>query len=428
MIYANAFCGANDNETIENALNALDDDRTLVITPRVSGTEPERSCWLLERAVLIPENTTVILRNCTVKLSDRCRDNFFRSANCGMGIADPARIRNIHLRGEGVSTLIGADRPRATGDSSKLLADPCPYEVEDLCRIASWIPGERRTPQTIAFWDRHDHSFGTDIHDPNESHYGDWRGIGVLFANVEDFSICGLRIVDSHGWGVSLEACANGRVEKIDFDACMSKEIGGMRMNMENQDGIDLRNGCHHIVISDITGHTGDDIVALTAIAGDDVRPGGSLRSTHVMHSDWSRRERDIHDVVIRNVVGYSQLCILVRLLACNTHIYNVVIDGVVDTVPADIRHHSAVLIGQADSEYGKNLPDGVRNVTISNVISRGEQCIVVGGYLMDSVITNVINTNPDCPVIRVERENGMVNVTTAALCTAGSALIEQVK
>ncbi len=427
MINANDFCAATDNETIEKALAHLGNDRTLVIPPRMSAVEPERCFWLLDRAVLIPENTTVVLKNCTVKLSDRCRDNFFRTANCGMGIADPVRIRNVHLRGEGLCTLIGADHPRATGDSSKQLAVPCPYEVEDLCRLAPWIPEERRTPETIAFWDRHDHSYGTDANDPGESHYGDWRGIGVLFANVEDFSISGLRIVDSHGWGISLEACASGRVERIDFDACMSKGIDGMRMNMENQDGIDLRNGCHHILISDITGHTGDDIVALTAIANEgDSHPGGSLRSTHVMHSDWSRRERDIHDVIIRNVIGYSHLCILVRLLACNTHIYNVVIDGIIDTAPADIAHHSAVLIGQEDSEYGKNLPDGVRNVTISNVINRGRQCIVIGGYLMDSAISNIINVVPECPVISVERENGMVNVATASLNTAGSTLIRE--
>lgn len=422
MTNANDFMAASDNERIEAALAQMDNDRVLVIPPRVSAIEPERDYWLLDRAILIPENTTILLKNCTIKLSDRCRDNFFRTANCGMGIADPVRIRNVHLRGEGLCTLQGADHPRATGDSSKLLAVPCPYETEDLVQYGDWIPEERRTPEGIQFWDRHDHSYGTDVNDPNESHYGDWRGIGVLFANVENFSISGLRIVESHGWGISMEACANGRVERIEFDACMSKMIDGMRMNMENQDGVNLRNGCHHIVVSDITGRTGDDIVALTAIAGDEYRPGGSLYSTHVMHSDWSHRERDIHDVIIRNVIGYSHLCISVRLLACNTHIYNVVIDGVIDTCPADVRHHSTVIIGQADSEYGKNLPDGVRNVTISNIINRGQQCVVVGGYLKDSVISNVINCNPECPVITVERENGLDNVVTGSLVTAGRA------
>lgn len=51
--------------------------------------------------------------------------------------------------------------------------------------------------------------------------------------NVEDFSIENIRIVESHGWGISLEECAYGRVKKIDFDACMSKVIDGKRAGMK---------------------------------------------------------------------------------------------------------------------------------------------------------------------------------------------------
>ena len=58
--------------------------------------------WLLDEAVLLPENTTVILRDVKIKLSDRCRDNFFRTANCGIGIDDVLPIKNVHIRGEGL--------------------------------------------------------------------------------------------------------------------------------------------------------------------------------------------------------------------------------------------------------------------------------------------------------------------------------------
>ena len=288
MINVNNYNGLSDNEVIENAIQNRTSDGIVLIPPRVSDLEPERDYWLLDRAILLPANTTVILQNCTIKLSDRCRDNFFRSANCGLGIADPERIQNIHIRGEGLCTLQGADHPRATGDGGKILACPCPYEPEDLCRLAPWVPEERRSPEKLDFWDAHDHSYGTDAGKEGESQYGDWRGIGILLANVEHFSIENVRIVESHGWGISLEACAHGSVQKINFEARMSKMIDGLRQNMENQDGVDIRNGCHHIIISDITGRTGDDMVALTAIAGDEVRPGGSLCTTHVMHSDWS--------------------------------------------------------------------------------------------------------------------------------------------
>lgn len=417
MINVNHFDGINDSDVINEAIANRDADGIVIIPPRSSFFESERDYWLLDSAILLPENTTVVLQNCTIKLSDKCRDNFFRSANCGMGIEYPEKLENIHIRGEGLCTLLGADHPRAVGDASKILANPCPYTEEDLCKYADWIPEERRLGKELLFSDKHDHSYGTDAGKKNESQVGDWRGIGILLANVDHFSISNVKIVESHGWGISLEACSNGKVENIEFDARMHKEIDGMLHNMENQDGVDLRNGCHHITVSDIHGRTGDDLIALTAIASPQFHPGGVLENTEVMHNDWTKREHGIHDIMIRNVSGYSQLCHIVRLLSCNTKIWNVVIDGVIDTPPEDVKHSSTIFIGEKkDTLYGKILPDGVSNISISNVICKSKKAIYVAGYLKDSVITNVINGNPDCPTLGVYREDGLVNVKTCNL------------
>ncbi len=424
MICVNDFRGLTDNETIERAMANRTADGIVVIPPRESDIEPERRMWLLDRAILVPENTTVLLQNCTIKLSDRCRDNFFRSANCGIGIEDPVRIRNIHIRGEGLCTLVGADRPRAAGDGSKILACPCPYLPEDICRLAPWIPEERRSPEKLHFMDAHNHSYGTDAGKEGEFQYGDWRGVGVLLANVEDFSVENLCIVKSHGWGISLEACANGRVEKIRFDANMYKEIDGFINNMENQDGVDVRNGCHNIVISDITGSTGDDVIALTAIVPDKwtYRPGGSMRTTHVMHNDWSRRDPNIHDVIIRNVIARSQLCHTILMLPSNTKIWNVVVDGIIDNPPAGQTHQAVLKFGAFG--YGSNLPGGLSNITVSNVICNCSLPIKVDGYLQDAVFTNIVNSNPNTPVAAVKRENGLKNVHFCNISTAGDKII----
>ena len=411
MVIANNFTGANDSEILNNAVQNRGADGIVVIPPRQ--IDETRDYWLLDSAVLLPENTTVILQNAKIKLSDRCRDNFFRTANCGLGIEDPSPIRNVHIRGEGVCLLEGADHPRATGDSSKLQHAPCPHFPEDICNIADWIPEERRTPEKVTFWDIHCHSYGTDAGKEGESQYGDWRGIGILFANTEDFSISGLRIKDSHGWAISVEACSGGRIEKIDFDARMHKLIDGTYMNMENEDGIDIRNGCHHIVISDITGNTGDDVIALTAIASNSTyRPGGSLRSTHVMHNDWSKREKDIHDIIIKNVIAHSYLCYVIRLLPAMASVYNVVIDGIIDTQPNQLNYGGTLLLGSADTAYGKNERDGMRNITVSNVICNSRRAVNIAGFLTDSVITNIVNRNPECETITVDRENGLNNVS----------------
>jgi hypothetical protein len=196
--------------------------------------------------------------------------------------------------------------------------------------------------------------------------------------------------------------------------------IDGMRQNMENQDGIDLRNGCHHITVCDILGRTGDDIVALTAIAPDDGLKGGSLKSTHVMGHYWDERESGIHDIVIRNVVGYSHLCYNVRLLPVRTKIYNVLIDGIIDDRAHGAQHFGTILLGAGDGNYGVNIPDSMSNITVSNVISHAKSAISVSGYLRDSVITNVVNNNPDCEAITVDRENGMINVAVSNVITVG--------
>jgi hypothetical protein len=316
--------------------------------------------------------------------------------------------------------LEGADHPRATGDSSKLLHAPCPHFPKDICAVGDWIPAERRRPETISFSDIHGHSYGTDAGKADQSQYGDWRGIGILLANTTDFSISGLHIKETHGWAISMEACTNGRVERIHFDSRMHKMIDGMCMNMENQDGIDVRNGCHHILISDITGCTGDDVIALTAIASNSTcMPGGSLCSTHVMPDDWERRETDIHDIIIRNVIAHSYLCYVVRLLPAMASVYNVVIDGVIDTQPNQaLPRGGTILLGDGGT-YGENLPDSMRNVAISNVICNSQRAIIVAGFLKDSVISNVVNKNPACEPITVKRENGLKNVAIQGAVTA---------
>lgn len=398
----------------------------VTVPKRSSETEPERDWWLIDRALTIPENTTVVLQNCRIKLSDNCRDNFFRSANCGVGISKVNVIRSVHIKGEGNAVLEGADHPRSTGDSSKILACPCPKKPEDLIKYADWIPAERRTLDTLSFWDAHDHSYGTDANKEGERKMGDWRNIGILFARVENFSIENIKIVNPHGWAISLEDCAFGKISGIEFDACMAREIDGMTHNSENQDGIDLRNGCHDITICDITGGTGDDIIALTALCpeNDPPRASGALSSTHILHNDWTRRSRDIYNIILRNVMGYSKggLCWMVRLLAAKSRIYNVLISGIVDTSPRDVRPGGVILIG--DRSYSTGERDNIFAVSVSDVLCDSATAFQIEGYLKDSVITNVINRNPDVPPFLLAEEDALHNVSIGTVSTVGEEKI----
>jgi hypothetical protein len=384
----NAFSGS-DVERINQALAAAaGTGRRVVIPRRNHSARGERDLWLLDSAILVPGDTVLELDNCHLKLADRCRDNLIRSANCGLGVADIQPLRGIHLYGVGNVLLEGADRPRATGDAGKTLGQQ---------------------------------TFGTDAGVAGQSQTGDWRNIGLLFAFVEDFTLQGLRFHDSHCWAVSLERCAHGTVRDLDFASSGTKTIDGVAQTVLNQDGLDLRLGCHDILIENITGYSGDDVVALTAIPRDSA--AGELRSTMVS----SPRDRgagldDIRHVTIRNVRGYCRGGHhIVRLLnTSGVCMHDIVLDGLLDTSPPELRCKAAVKIG--DHNYGDGvapLGDTCR-IMVNNVISRSEHTILIGGSLCDSILSNLLRHDvPGSPITVVSGPQFLRNVT---ITNAGEA------
>lgn len=167
-------------------------------------------------------------------------------------------------------------------------------------------------------------------------------------------------------------------------------------------------------------------MIALTAICKETYLPGGSLQTTHVMHSDWTRRERDIYNVTIQNVTGRSKsgICKIVRLLPAYARIYNIVINNVIDTSPDGLNGGGVFVLGEPDGNYGKNLPGSMKDIIISNCIANTSSPIInIEGYLEDSVISNIVNKRKDGCVIRVTRENGMKNVSVNNTVTCGETV-----
>lgn len=359
-ISPNAFEGS-DVERINQAMAAAAGTGGPVVIPRKNlGGEEARDVWLLDSAILVPGDTTLILQGCHLKLSDRCRDNFIRSANCGLGVADIETIKNVHIRGVGNVLLEGADHPRATGDAAKTIGNP---------------------------------AYGTDAGNKAESQTGDWRNIGILLAHVEHFSIENLTIKDSHAWAISLERCAHGRLRDLKFKSQGFRMIDGTRERIPNQDGIDLRLGCHDILIENISGYTGDDLIALTAIPRTDA-PAGSTNSTMVSNSsDRGEGKDDIRHVMVRNVRGYCRGGHhIIRLLnTSGIRMHDILIDGLIDTSPEGFQCRAAVKIG--DHAYGGGVaPVGdTSRIIVTNLSSRAKHTILVGGSLCDSVISNIV-------------------------------------
>ncbi|MCK5465849.1 MAG: hypothetical protein KAI95_22625, partial [Bacteroidales bacterium] len=71
-ITPNQFEG-NDIHRIRSAIEAAKATTGKVVIPPVNSNGT--NLWLLDSAILIPGNMTVILDNCTIQLSDQCRDN-----------------------------------------------------------------------------------------------------------------------------------------------------------------------------------------------------------------------------------------------------------------------------------------------------------------------------------------------------------------
>ncbi len=136
---------------------------------------------------------------------------------------------------------------------------------------------------------------------------------------------------------------------------------------------------------------------------------GGSLKTTEVMPKDYTHRSEGIYNITIKNIIAYSSLCCVIRLLSVNTKIHNVIIDGVIDNTPKGQSHWATVLIG--DIGYGSNLKDGVSSIIINNVICNSNTGVEIKKYLKDSVISNIISGNDNQSLINVNEPDGLVNV-----------------
>ena len=107
----------------------------------------------------------------------------------------------------------------------------------------------------------------------------------IFFHNVKNFVIENLEVRNQRWHAIYFLYCNNGRVSDI---TCMAKN------NIPNQDGINLRHGCNNITIERFYGQSGDDLIALTTIEGDD------------SEFKVEGKSADIYDVNIIDTMGTS--------------------------------------------------------------------------------------------------------------------------
>lgn len=377
------FTGSDSQKLNQAAACAAERGLPLRIGKRTPTADAPRDHWLLDSAILVFSNTRMILDDCRIKLADSCRDNFIRSANCipGGDFVPPAE--NIHITGRGNAILEGADDPRSTGDSGK---------------------------QNKAGTEDYVSSYGSDGLAPGApACWGGWRNIGILLVRVHGFTLEGITVKNPHCWGISLEYCTGGTVRNITFDSIGKCSVRGRQETVRNQDGLDLRRGCRNILVENIRGRSGDDVVALTAI-GAKVRPAGQERTTEFCGMQAGEGVNDTAFIEIRNVEAYcSGGHHIVRFLNNGgIKLHHIRLENVVDTSPEDFHCKAAVKVG--DLNYGGLAAAGdTAHFRISGIRSRAQHGVLLAGPLTDSEITGVTMF-----------ENGGDPITRQ--CTAGEA------
>ena len=359
----NDFSGS-DIEKINSAIAYASANHAHVRIPkRRADAAGSRDFWLIDSAIMLPGDMTLIISDCKIKLSNICRDNFIRTANT----LDPAvpRIRNVHIKGEGEAIFEGADDPRSTGDAVKVM-------------------GER--------------TYGSDTGKAGETQTGDWRNTGLLLIKMSDFSLSNFKVINSHCWAISLEYCTDGAISDLGFYSDGYMEINGKLERTLNKDGLDLRRGSRNITIENIYGATGDDLVALTSIPTT-IRPAGQFGEHEFLGSSENLEDEHTYNISIKNVKGYSAgHCNIVRFLnACGIKMHDISLDGLEDTSPEPNHCGSTVRVGDTVAAWGGVAPIGdTYNIFVKNVKSYSKAAIFIGGSLTDSTFSNVKNCNPE--------------------------------
>ena len=327
-------------------------------TARVQGK------WTINSAVRIPSNFTLILDNCHLRMADGCFSNLFV---------------NEHNDTEVGKTSIGTDHNISIIGFGEAILDGGEYNgLSEKTQLTNGLPPI-------------------------------WKNNLLLFTNVEEFKISGISCRNQRWWALNFIYCSNGYLSNIDFcsNDTAKDENGniyhGLRKGkyseilVKNSDGIDLRQGCHDIVIENISGFTEDDTVALTGL-------DGILEKTFAVNDLPS----DICNITIRNVKA-AAFCTIVRLLnQGGIKLHDIMIDGVYDMSP-DSPHLDkglfAVRVGDRHL-YGARhaTKDETYNITIKNVYGRSDYAIALAGDMQEPAMYE-IKCNDNCKMLLDQRE-----------------------
>ncbi len=358
-ITPNQFRKGSDSDRIEAAIEAaVKAGINSIEIPRFDELN-KKSIWLIDRAILLPSDFTLILKDCLIRLSPGTHDNII--TNSGARTEPLSENRNIRILGIGNAVLSG----------------------------------------------------GLEAHFDPPGDKGGYRTVGILLYNTKYFTIERLKMEETQAWAISVEnGCAYGRIANIDINNTAK---------YPNQDGVDVRKGCHDIIIENITGTSGDDLIALTAYRTDEdwrtEEKTTELKVGGYMHvgGKGRRDDDDIYNITINNIKGTSVgNCAIIRLLNHDgIKMFNIFINNVMDTSKEGEKGNSrAIAIGEERYwNIQMNQLGETSRIFINNVVSRAPSVIQIRGSLKNSVLSNIVGYGENKKVIEYWDMNRVENV-----------------
>jgi len=306
--------------------------------------------WEMDAAVRLPSNFTLILEDAHLKMADGVYSNMFVNEHhdTELGKTVAGTDRNISILGKGRAILDGGTYNGLSEKNS--LKDGLPHISKNNL---------------------------------------------LLFTNVDGFTVRDISCHNQRWWALNFIYCRNGYLGNLYFqsnDLAIDEngdEYHGLKRDrytdvvVKNSDGIDLRQGCNHVTIENITGFTEDDTVALTNLSG-------WIEQRYCVEGLPS----DIAFVTIKNVTA-SAYCSMIRLLnQGELKLHDISIEDIYDT-SAECPHldhgRYCVRVGDAKHLYGDrhSTAEETYNISIKNIFGRGQSVLHLAGAIGNLTIEN---------------------------------------
>lgn len=353
-----------DSDMINSAIADASKTGKIVIVPK-NNLRTGKQLWEITKTIVLKNDVTIILNNCHLRLGDGVVCRMIINENCDKPLTKNNKQKNITIKGIGDALLDGGIHNGV-------------YEKNGIARVVPQKTEHKATDNCM-----------------------------MQFKNVENLVVEGVHIKNQRYWGLVLSMVSYSRISNVRFSS---------ESNVPNQDGVGLAIGCHDVIVENISGCVGDNLIAICAITVTDSFDGIEEPGAG-----------DIKNITVRNIMGYGVGgCSLIRILNHDGYkIYNIRIDNVIETspwsetdagvaqnpdlvirtddegniipwkrlIPGEIgyRTESCIIIGESYwYNKSKAKPGDTFGISVSNVMTHARFAIWINNTLQDSDFDNI--------------------------------------